>query len=428
MSDSKFIRNVLILITGALLSQGIRLALAPFITRLYGAEAFGQLGAFVALTSIITSISAMSFPLAIVLPEEDSEARYLALLSILVSIAIVSVLTILIATSGDLIIAYFDLYTIAEFVWLIPVVTFIETIRQVLLQWLIRKKEFKKTARVSAIQALWLGFSKIGIGSYFPSGLTLVFMNALGSIVYVVLLAFSGWQSLNVRWITIPKRLIFANLKKLALKYYDFPLYRSPQIFINAISQGLPVLMLTAFYGSASAGFYSLCLTVMMIPISFISNSMGNVFYPRIAEASHKNENLKMLIVKATALLFVIGVLPFLVVVVYGPWLFAVVFGSEWIIAGEYARWIAILSFFQFINRPAITSIPVLKIQKELLMFEIISSFLKISALYVGFKYFKNDIDSIMLFSVVGSFTYIYLITWVIRKSSRKLVNLEKTE
>ena len=90
------------------------------------------------------------------------------------------------------------------------------------------------------------------------------------------------------------------SLKKLAKRYRDFPLFRAPQVFLNAISQSLPVLMLTSFFGPAVAGFYSIGRTVLAIPSTLIGKSVGDVFYPRISEAAHNGENLTKLIKKAT--------------------------------------------------------------------------------------------------------------------------------
>src|SRR5699024_4538293 len=120
------------------------------------------------------------------------------------------------------------------------------------------------------------------------------------------------------------------------------PVYRAPEMFLNAISQGLPVLMLTAFFGPASAGFYTIGRTVLNIPSQLIGKAIGDVFYPRIAEAANNKEDLNKLIKKATFVLSGIGIIPFGIVILFGPSLFSFVFGSDWIIAGEYARWISL--------------------------------------------------------------------------------------
>src|SRR5690606_8930446 len=142
---------------------------------------------------------------------------------------------------------------------------------------------------------------------------------------------------------------------------------RAPQILINAISQSMPILLLASFFGPASAGFYSIGRTVLGMPTQLIGKSVGDVFYPRIAEAANNGENITRLLTKATLALAAVGILPFGIVMIFGPWLFEFVFGGEWKIAGEYARWLALWSFFAFVNRPSVKSIPVLNLQGQFL-------------------------------------------------------------
>lgn len=86
------------------------------------------------------------------------------------------------------------------------------------------------------------------------------------------------------------------SIKELAIKHKHFPIYRAPEVFINAVSQSLPVLMLTNFFGPVSAGFYSIGRSVLSMPSQLIGKSVGDVFYPRISEASNNGENVTNLI------------------------------------------------------------------------------------------------------------------------------------
>ena len=187
----------------------------------------------------------------------------------------------------------------------------------------------------------------------------------------------------------VPKEKPRISLKKLAMQYYDFPLYRAPQVFLNAISQSLPVLMLASFFGPESAGFYAICKTVLGVPSLLIGQAVGDVFYPRITEASHQGEDLSQLILKATIALAAVGLLPFAIVVAFGPQLFSFVFGGEWLRAGEYARWLALWMFFGFLNRPSVAAIATLSIQGFFLVFELVSIGVRIVALAIGFLFLK---------------------------------------
>src|SRR5699024_8145212 len=196
-----------------------------------------------------------------------------------------------------------------------------------------------------------------------------------------------------------------------------FPLYRAPQVFINAISESLPILLLTTFFGPASAGFYSIGRTVLTVPTQLIGKSVGDVFYPRISEAANKGESLPKLIKNATIGLSLIGLVPFGLIVIFGPWIFGFVFGTEWVTAGEYARWMALWMFFMFINRPSIKVLPVLSAQAFHLKFTIFTLVIRAAALAVGYYIFLSDLTAVAFFSVSGAILNICLVLITLKLS-----------
>src|SRR5699024_9302988 len=153
-------------------------------------------------------------------------------------------------------------------------------------------------------------------------------------------------------------------VKEILIKYKDFPLFRAPEVFLNAISGNIPVILLSSFFGASSAGFFTIGRTVLGIPSQLIGNSIGDVFYRRLSEEANNKENSTIMIFKATVIIGAIGVIPFGLIILFGPQLFGFAFGSDWHRAGEYARWMAIWSYFAFMNRPSVMALPVLNAQK----------------------------------------------------------------
>src|SRR5699024_12521163 len=86
LKNNKFVRNVIIVASGTAGAQAITMLLSPIITRIYGPEAFGVMGTFSAMINIIIPIAALTYPIAIVLPKQNEEARGLMQLSIFISI------------------------------------------------------------------------------------------------------------------------------------------------------------------------------------------------------------------------------------------------------------------------------------------------------------------------------------------------------
>ncbi|MBE0440418.1 MAG: oligosaccharide flippase family protein [Gammaproteobacteria bacterium] len=209
-----------------------------------------------------------------------------------------------------------------------------------------------------------------------------------------------------------------ATLKQLARRHIDFPLLRTPQNLINAFSQSLPILLLSTYFGASSAGHYTIAISVLGIPSNLIGGAVMSVFYPRITAALNNGENARALIIKATVGMAAAGAIPFLIVMLGGPFLFSFIFGKEWHIAGHYAQWLAAWLFVAFINRPAVSAIPALRLQGFLLSNEIISIMLRVVSLYVGFALLRDNVAAVMLFSIVGVLINIHLIYYVIRHSN----------
>lgn len=413
-----FVRNVLMVATGTAGSQAITIAFAPFITRLYGPEAYGLQGLFISVAGLLSTVAAFSYPTAIVLPKSDADALGIARLSIYIGLSMSLLTAIAMIFVGDDLLKLLKAEEISTFTLLIPIAMMASVLGAVLSQWLIRKKAFSLTARYAVGTSLLLNSAKTFIGIIHPSALALIATNLVGVLIGTSL-TFLGWRKLpkeinSKETITAP-----ASLGALAYRHSDFPLLRTPQNLINAFSQSLPIVVLAAYFGPSSSGQYSLALTVLSVPAALIGGSVMSVFYPRINEALHAGEDAKALIVRATTAMAATGALPFLIVIIGGPLLFQTIFGNEWRTAGIYSQWLAIWIFFQYINKPAVSAIPALHLQGGLLIYEIFSTVTKIGALWIGFTLYKDAVIAVALFSIVGTLAYVWLILWVIHNSSK---------
>lgn len=408
LAKKPFIRNVIILSSGTAAAQMITLLTAPVITRLYGPEAYGLMGTFMAIISVMAPVAALSYPVAIVLPKSNNDAKGLIKLSLLITVIISLLVFILLLLFKHQIVSIFQLEEISVYLYLIPIVLALAGLLQVIEQWLVRTKQFSVSAKATLLQSIIVNSGKLGIGFFHPAAAVLILFTSLRQGVKSFLLLLLT-KNINKGLLkAIPKEKV--TIKKLAKKYRDFPIFRTPEILLNAISGNLPILLLTSFFGPVSAGFYVIGRSVLNIPSQLIGKSVGDVFYPRITEASNNNENLAQLIKKATLSLATVGAIPYGIVIMFGPWLFGFVFGEEWVTAGEYARWISLMSYFMFINRPSVVSLPVLSAQRFHLIYTIFVLITRILVLLVGFYVFKSDLVAVALFGVSGAVLNIGLI------------------
>lgn len=417
--NKPFVRNVFTVFTGTAVAQVIVVGSSPIITRLYEPEVFGVLGVFLAIAGIIQSVGSLTYSSAIVLPKKDGDAKAIVLLSFMISGIISLLVALIFIFFKNPIVSLFQIEEIASYVLLIPLFVFFGVCAIIVDQWLTRKEQFRKITKIMVINTSMVQAAKIGVGLHCPTALFLVYIATFGRVLHATSLSWSlfSWSKKrfnsikNANWFSIS----FVN--KMAKKYYDFPLYKAPQSFVGNISGKLPILLLTGFFGPAVVGFYALGSRVITLPSSIIAKSFSNVFYPKIAKDFNSGEDIRKLLLKATAALAAIGIIPYAIVIIWGPWLFGFIFGDDWFIAGTYARWLSIMSYFSFIGGACWRVIAVIRIQRFALVFSVITVLLSAATLYITATLFNDDLLTIASFCVINAILLIFKMFWVLRKA-----------
>jgi O-antigen/teichoic acid export membrane protein len=201
-------------------------------------------------------------------------------------------------------------------------------------------------------------------------------------------------------------------LKQLASDYRDFPAYSATQNLLNAISAGLPVLLLTHYFDIAVAGAYAFGMRLLSAPMSLIFGAVRQVLFQKAGEMQHQGHKLWPLFVKSTVGLFGLGLLPAMVLGAYAPQLFAWVFGDRWHMAGEFARYLVFWLLFVFCNLPAVLFARLIRIQRTVFLYNSIVLTVRVIVLVIGGLYL-TALQSIALFSELGAVMNLVLILFV---------------
>lgn len=418
VKSSNFVRDVLMVGGGIALAQAISLAFMPLLTRLYGPESFGIAASFAAILNIITPISTMGYANAIVMPESDEDASAVARLSISIALFLIPITSLAVFLGKPWLAQWTGMQQSPNMLYLIPVSLIITAFLSVANQSAIRAQLFKPKARAYVESTLLTNINKLIGGLVAPSGLMLIALTILGSLTNFI------FQILRVprqgvlkpsNWLGLGGTLHAAKTQK------EFSLFKMPQSVIRAISMGLPVILLTSMFGAKYAGQYSLVVLILSAPVVLLGDAVGEVFYPKITRAIASNSVLAFgLISKAALTLFLVGILPFGFIALLGDTFLPWVFGSKWKTAGVYSQWVAFWMIAMLTVRPAVAAMPGLKIQHILLIYEIIITILRISALYIG-SFYDDDVLAIALFSMVNVLGYLILLIVVLLKSKNKL-------
>ncbi len=410
---SPVLRNIATVASGTAGAQVITLALMPVITRIYGPETYGILGVFMSLAFMLIPVAALTYPVAIVLPKRDADARGLIRLSLLIACAFAALAAAVIALFGERLADLAGVTQIAPFLMLLPLVLLAGAALEVTQQWLIRQQRYRLTAGVAVQQAIAHNGLRIAVGLLHASPAALLLSTAVGPLLHTLMLNWGLRRNPGaVAQSEAPA--VQLSTRELALQYHDFPLFRAPQMLINAVSQNLPTLVLAVFFGPVAAGFFALCKQALNVPTQLVGKSVADVYYPRISTAVQDHQPIAGMLAKATAALALVGLLPFALVFCFGPQLFALVFGEQWAVAGEYARWLASAEYMIFVSRPCTVAVPALALQGRFLIFEVLSTVLRIAALMAGALFLEQAEQTVMAFTAASILIYLSLIASVL--------------
>lgn len=418
LRQATLFRHILTAISGSAGAQLINLALIPVIMRIYGPDAFGVVGAFQSLSIILIPACALTYPIAIVLPKSDSDSRGLIKVS-LVMAAIVAIITALVFFFfGERIADRLNLQLLTPYLMLLPMVMFTSAALEITQQWLYRNHKFTLTARATTAHALCYNSLRTVGGWLQNSAPMLVITSSLYYLINTLMLLI-GMSYKRVPHVPDPAEPPPKSFWVLAREYRDFPLYRAPQVLINALSVHMPTLVLASAFGAVPAGYFALCLQVLSMPSNFIGKAVSSVFYPRIARAIHARESVTGLLLKGVAALGGLGLIPFATLAIAGPWLFHLAFGDHWTNAGEYARWLAIAELTGFMNLPCLAAAPALSLQKTFLIFEVFSTSLRVGGVLLGAFVFKDAMAVVKAFAAANITVNLLAILIVLIASKR---------
>jgi lipopolysaccharide exporter len=397
LRKSFFVKNVFIVMSGTAAAQAIGFALTPIISRLFSPSDFGVFGSFDAVLTVIAAGVTLDYSQAIMLPKEKEDAINLFTLSC-VSTALISTLCLAICL---LVPSYLqDLMKIpnAWMLVLLVVAILISGLNQSCQAWCVRVKAFKDTSASQVIRSLSSSGMQIGFG-YLKGGPTgLIFSSILADMFASLNLVRVVFRDL----IVLRRDIRWARMKQLTKEYRDFPMYSASQNVINALSLGLPVLLLSHYYGIIVAGAYAFSERILSAPMGFVLRPLRQVLFQKAAETQNLGGRLVPLYVKITSGLFALAFFPSLVLFIWAPLLFTWIFGSQWHTAGEFAQSLVLWMMFMFCNLPSVLFARIIRMQRYHFLFSIVSLTARSLVLFFGGMYLSAS-HTIMLFAVVGA-------------------------
>jgi len=397
---SEFSRNVLTLMTGTTIAQAIPIAISPILTRIYTPEDFGVFALYMAIASIISVIATGRYEMAIMLPKEEEDVKSIVKL-VMILLSIVTFITFLMVFFlNQAITNLFENPEISNWLYFLPISIFLVGLYQVYNYLLIREKNFKRLSTNKIIVSTTNASTQLGYGFAVSNGFGLLFGNIIGYIISIYFI---------IRSKVVNKYFHFKDnsIKEVAKEYQNFPKYDVPSVLLNVVANQLPLLALGKFFGLGVVGFYALMYKVLMMPIGLLSGTVLDVFKQRATEDYNKYGNCKDIYIKTFKSLVLLGIVPFTILGIFAPEIFAFVFGENWRIAGEFAQIMVPMLFLSFIISPLSYLLYIANKQKYDFFGHIILIIIILISIFIGLHYDSEKM--ILIFFSIG-YSSVYLL------------------
>ena len=334
------LKATLTLLAGGALAQALPLLLGPWLTRLYTPEQFGSYAVFAALAANLAVVACARYEYALPLARDDAEAQALMALCLRVLLAVgvgTLALSALLGGAGLLV----------DWVWLAPAVIAAGALQWLSL-WAARAERYASLAasRVTQHGGGALAQVAAGVAHADPGSAGLVAGPVLAATAALLWLRApappSGWHAL----FAVPRTAWAAA----ARRHRSFPLLNTPHAFAGALQDTLAVALIVAWSGEPAAGFWGLALRYLKAPATLVGGAVSQALYPRLARAGA--DEARRAVRQVMAILAGLALPLVTLLMVFGPDLFARVFGEPWREAGELARALAPYIGLHFIASP----------------------------------------------------------------------------
>ncbi|ADI39157.1 lipopolysaccharide biosynthesis protein [Waddlia chondrophila] len=414
-----FIQSVYTLMSGTVLAQIITLGISPILARFYSPEDFGYFALFFSISSLLGMISTGRYEFSLLLPKKIEDAFHLLLVclgmtflsSFLTFLSIYFFIQPFFPTIHN---SFFSTF----WGW-IPLMVFQIGLSQTFTFWFNRTHNLHLISKGKIIQSLTSATLNLLLFFYcyqWLGGKILILSGLVSFFALNTYYIFHFFRKNHGIW----KNFNHKNLLIQSKKYIDFPKYNLfHSLFDNFQIFGINFLF-SLFYGPAVLGYYTLTHRVLKYPLSLLSTSLSQVFMEKFSSKTKLDIEKPELLKSIWKLLFLCGILPFLVLIFFGQEIFATIFGEQWRNAGLFSQILSLWYFLNFIYSPTSPLPLIIGKQKQFMYLglaynsAIISSFV--------FSYFAGleTITMLTFLSINMSIFTIFLMKWLYQLLSKE--------
>ncbi|MFN9595188.1 MAG: lipopolysaccharide biosynthesis protein [Bacteroidota bacterium] len=404
------VKSILTLFTGSAIAQAIPILVSPLLTRLYPVVDFAALTIITTLISLVGVVVTGRYEFAVGLPADDRDGRSLVQLASVITVSVSILVGIILVFFRDGIASLMSFPSSPDYLFAIPVAALFYGGYQAFSFWQIRQRNYVVVSGSRISQSLTNSASSLAI-FFIGFGINgLILGNVLGqfaAFLYAFLSTAGRFKDFLVKPVS--------DLKVVAGRYADMPKVNSIHALSDVGQSTAVILMITGIFGSVSTGLYGLTMRILQAPLNMIGNSLAMVFYKEVSEKTINGQLISKLLLSTMRTLFLISLPVFLLLMVFGPDLFALVFGSEWRDAGLYARIMSPWLMLNFIASP-LSNLPIiLSKQRAFFVYSLIGNSIVIASLAIAGWLFNEIKSGLIVLSAVQCLFQLSMIVFFFR-------------
>ncbi len=407
MSSSKqFVKNFLILFSGNTVSQVIPFILAPFVARLFTPQEIAIQENFLALASLVAIAAAGRYEFAFLIPKEEKSARQLMQLSLVIAV-FVSIISCLSIFFSSEISSIYNTNELESLIVFLPFAIFLMSLLSIFNQWMIRRGNYPLITTSRILQSLIQNGGYVVWGYAGWGVLGLLFGWLIGILIPVLALFFSA--KIDLRSSDFNSK----EIKEIAKEHKDFPTINSIHAFTDILAtQFLIYWLITRNYGAAALGLFALMSRYVRAPLTLVGSAIGQLFFRDFGMASGDHQKEIAIFNRSLKWMAAFSIPAMVIVVIWGPQIFGLYLGNQWIQAGEMARLMAPAMLFNILSGVVSGTAILKQKQKFAYMLSLIGYFISFIALAAGSWLDFSFNSTLLCYSISLSLYYLFLLFW----------------
>ncbi len=415
IKESDFIRNILVLFSGSLLSQLIPFFVLPILQRYYYSPAdFGLLAVFVSFSELFSSVASGKLEFGIVLQSRERNAINLFFGAMKIMLLVTAVSSVLVLLFRGAIADYLDEPQLSNYLLLLPVYIIFFALTDLFSYWNNRKRKFVTISWAKLVQTGTSESVKLiaGILNMGVFGLILGRLSGfIGSAIYYIRTFLKrDSRALKLLDNRISRQTVKENRK--------FIFFSTPSVFLGNLINVVYLQLFLVYFGEQMVGVIGVSMTYLSAGFGVVAISFSQVFYSKLAETKSK-EHLLYMYKRFAKNLALVALVPVVIVYLIPGSFVAQLLGKQWIELMPIARIMVFWLAAWFVSSSLSFIFIRLQKQQALLFYDVLHLLIIVIGFFAG-RLISTDLEAALWgFSIARFLFYVFVIGVAIRMIKR---------